>query len=413
MSLAVPRVRIEIPELHAAQQQIVDGAGRFNVVDCGRRFGKDVLGIDRVVEIALEGYPTGWFSPTYKNLTEDWRESVRILGPVVSRKDEQEHRLDLVTGGVVEMWSLDRPDAARGRRYRRIVINEAAMVPNLQDAWELVIRPTLVDYKGDAWMLSTPRGYNYFRTMYQRGQDPDQPDWHSWRFPTSANPFIPASEIDAARRELPERVYLQEFEAEFLDSGGGVFRQVLAATTAGAQVKAEPGHSYVIGADWGRAVDYTVFQVIDLKTREHVCQDRSNQVEYVQQRGRLRALCERFKPQVVVAEQNSIGEPIIEQLRREGIPVRPFVTTNATKAEIIDGLALAFERGDLRILNDSVLVSELQAYEMERLPSGLIRYGAPNGLHDDCVMSLALAWYAASQGRLPFGFVKTAQEARR
>lgn len=67
--------------------------------------------------------------------------------------------------------------------------------------------------------------------------------------------------------------------------------------------------------------------------------------------------------------------------------------TNATKANLIDALALAFERGALRILPDPVLIGELQAYEAERMPSGMMRYGAPDGMHDDTVMALALAWY--------------------
>ena len=87
-----------------------------------------------------------------------------------------------------------------------------------------------------------------------------------------------------------------------------------------------------------------------------------------------------------------MGEPIIEALSRSGLPVRPFNTTNATKAVIIEALALAFERRDITILNHPVLTSELQAYEASKLPSGLTRYSAPESMHDDCVMSLALAW---------------------
>jgi hypothetical protein len=75
--------------------------------------------------------------------------------------------------------------------------------------------------------------------------------------------------------------------------------------------------------------------------------------------------------------------------------VQGFQFTNATKSNAVESLALAFERGDLRIINDAVLVAELQAYEMERLPSGLMRYNAPAGMHDDCVMSLALAYQGA------------------
>ena len=99
------------------------------------------------------------------------------------------------------------------------------------------------------------------------------------------------------------------------------------------------------------------------------------------------------------AEQ--IGQPIIEQLTRDGLRIQPFTTANASKAQAIEALALAFERGDIRIPNDPVLVSELVAYQAEKLPSGQLRYGAPSGQHDDTVMALAMAWTAVSvQDRL-------------
>ena len=145
---------------------------RFNVAACGRRFGKTVLGQDLLADVTLEGYPVAWFSPTYKMLVDVWRETVNALGPYATRRSAQEHRLELATGGILDMWSLDNPDAARGRKYARVVIDEAAMIPALMDAWQYVIRPTLVDYEGDAWFLSTPKGRNGFWQMYQWGQDP-------------------------------------------------------------------------------------------------------------------------------------------------------------------------------------------------------------------------------------------------
>ncbi len=88
----------------------------------------------------------------------------------------------------------------------------------------------------------------------------------------------------------------------------------------------------------------------------------------------------------------SIGQPIIEQILRDGLPVQAFTTTNASKAEVIEALALAFEQGTIAILNDPVLLGELQAFAAEQLPSGMLRYAAPQGGHDDTVISLALAW---------------------
>jgi len=134
--------------------------------------------------------------------------------------------------------------------------------------------------------------------------------------------------------------------------------------------------------------------------------DRFNRIDYAVQRGRLGALADRYMPTVIMAESNSMGEPIIEQLQRDGLPVRGFNTTNATKAQIIEALGLAFERGDLAILADPVLIGELQAYEMTRLPSGMVRYSAPDGMHDDCVMSLALAWLASVTNPGPILFTE-------
>ena len=94
-----------------------------------------------------------------------------------------------------------------------------------------------------------------------------------------------------------------------------------------------------------------------------------------------------------------MGGPLVEALQRMDLPVQPFTTTNATKASIVDALALAFERGDIRIPNDATLIAELQAFELDKLPSGLIRYAAPAGFHDDCVMSLALAWSGVGNGQ--------------
>ena len=111
---------------------------------------------------------------------------------------------------------------------------------------------------------------------------------------------------------------------------------------------------------------------------------------------RLKVLSEQWQPEQIIAEQNSIGQPIIEQLTRDGLRIDSFTTTNASKAQVIDALALAFEREDIRILNDPVMIGELVAYQAERLPSGLLRYGAPSGHHDDTVMALAIAWSAVS-----------------
>ena len=174
---------------------------------------------------ALRGQPVAYFAPTYGMVTEVWREYTRVLRPVTARTNASEHRLELITGGVLDMWSLDSPDAARGRKYAQVVIDEAAMIPDLLDTFHMVIRPTLADYSGGADFYSTPRGYNDFHTLWQRGQDPAAAEWASWQQPTAANPSIPPAEIAAMRAEMTSLQYAQEVLAEFVNLEGGLFRR--------------------------------------------------------------------------------------------------------------------------------------------------------------------------------------------
>ena len=366
------------------------------MVDVGRRAGKTALGLDLCVTPESLPYPVGWFSPSYKMLLEVWREAVRTFAPILSRRNIQERRLEFITGGLLEFWSLDNPDVARGRKYRRIIVDEAAMVPMLMDVWQYSIRPTLADYQGDAWFLSTPKGRNGFWQMWQWGQDATIPEWASWQMPSNVNPLLAASELDEMRRTMPERTYRQEIEAAFVEDGAGVFRRVVESTTAEPQDGRRGNSTYIAGLDWALSYDFTVLTIINANTRELVYLDRYNGVDYSMQRQRIKAACDRFGVAGIVAEANAMGKPNNDELRKMGLPVRDFTTTNSTKADIIENLAAAFEQGNIRILNDATLIAELQAYEVDRLPSGMVRYSAPDGLHDDCVMSLAMAWHGAS-----------------
>jgi Terminase RNaseH-like domain/Terminase large subunit, T4likevirus-type, N-terminal len=383
---------------------VIAGARRFNVVACGRRFGKTTLGIDRLLPPALSGRPVAWCAPTYRSLSESWDKVRAVCLPVLAQAKAQEHQLLLMTGGRVDMWSLEdikAIDGIRGNAYACAVVDEAASVRHLPYAWEQVLRPTLTDFAGGAWFLSTPKSLNYFFRLFQKGRPgPGQEaDWAAWQFPTAANSFLPglAAEVEAARRDLPERVFAQEYEAKFLEQAGAIFRRVMEAVRAAPQAQAMPKHVYVIGADWAKHEDFTHFVVVDATLRAVVAADRFQQIDYALQLARLKVLCQRFRPAAVIAERNAVGDPLVEQLAREGLPVQPFLTTPASKRAIVDALALAFERGEIALMDDSVLIDQLLAYTAERLPSGLLRYGAPEGQHDDGVMALMFAWQGARQ----------------
>ena len=247
---------------------------------CGRRFGKDVYEMNKVVEPALEGFPTAFAAPTYKVLSENWRQVNQLVAPIIKRRDAQERRLELMTGGVIDFWSLDNPDMIRGRKYKRFVINEAGYVADLMDTWNFVIRPTLIDLEGDAVIGGTPKGRNGFWKMYQYGLDEQMPDWACWCKSSYENPYIPKSELDEMVRTLPERVVQQEIYAQFIEDAGGVFRRVMDCATATELLTAEKDHQYIAGVDVATLVDFTVVSVFDVQSREQVYLDRFNRVDY-------------------------------------------------------------------------------------------------------------------------------------
>ena len=243
-------------------------------------------------------------------------------------------------------------------------------------------------------LISTPKGHNWFWQEYAKA---DGKRVAAWQAPTSANPIMTIRRAaELARERVSSRTYAQEWEAHFIADGGGVFRGVRACATAEPQAQAIDGHDYVIGVDWGRTNDATVFAVVDTTLGHLVALDTMCDTGYEIQKGRLRTLAERFRPQQILAELNSMGGPIVEQLQADNLPVYGFQTTNASKGMIIDALALAFERQSIAVLPDERLLNELEAYESERLPGGMLRYGAPAGMHDDTVMAAALAWHSGN-----------------
>lgn len=206
---------------HPAQRQVLSEMKRFNAVVAGRRFGKSCFGIDMCREPALmNGLPVGWFSPSYKNLADLWRQLLDTYSDVIKYKNEVEKRVEFISGGSVEMWSMESVDSARGRKYARVILDECAMVKDLFEKWNMVIRPMLMDMQGDGFFLSTPRGRNDFMTMYELGQSDDE-EWASWRFPTASNPFIDPKEIEGMRLTMPSKAFQQEVMARFIDEVSG------------------------------------------------------------------------------------------------------------------------------------------------------------------------------------------------
>ena len=280
----------------------------------------------------------------------------------------------------------------RGRKAHRVIVDEAAYVPDA--VMQSVVTPLLADFDGDLLLISTPAGRNHFEEAFGRGLDPLQLRYQSFQFPSRDNPFLSRNYLENEQATKPERVWRIEYEAEFADAEGLVFRGVKACATATPQGPL-PGHSYTIGVDLGKYNDFTVLTVLDRTTKQVVWIDRFNQIDWTIQKSRIKTLAERYRPCRVLLETNFVGDAVLEDLIAARLNVTGFQTTAASKPDLIDALAVAIEQQKISFPNDPVLVGELMAYAFERTAGGTLRMSAPSGKHDDCVISLALAWYCS------------------
>jgi hypothetical protein len=377
----MPEIQITLPKLHRGQQTVVNGAKRFNVLECGRRFGKTTLGIDVVVNTALDANPAGWFSPSYKLLSEVWRDTNKILAPLNPKISVQEHRIELITGGTIEFWSLDQADAGRSRKFKQVVIDEAGLVRNLSSAWQEAIRPTLADLKGGAWFLGTPKGRGDFHRLFARGESGDV-GWASWRLPTTSNPTIDPQEIEDARRDMPDSAFKQEFLGIPADDGGCPFDLSAIRDCTVNELSTDPAVSY--GVDLAKSFDWT--WAIGLDDLCRVSFSDRWQSDWGQTRRRLVRIL-RHTP--TSADSTGVGDPIVEDLMKECNGVEGFKFTAQTKQQLMEGLAASIQQREIRFPKGP-LVAELESFEYEYYKGG-VRYSAPQGMHDDGVCALALA----------------------
>lgn len=349
-----------------------------------------------VANVLRQHGKAAWIVPGYKNGRPLWRwMRATFAGLAQAGKVEISKADQVITthrGGFFSIYSEDNIDSARGEWFHVIVNDEAAKFR--EESRYDVIEPLVADSDGDIIDISTPRGRNWFWREAIRADGEQQAFFHA---PTSDNPS-PAirKAAQTAKEKLPERSYRQEWLAEFVDDGGSVYRYVREAATAQPHLHRQDNAMYVGGIDWALSHDFTVFSIVDAATKSLVYVDRFNGVDYSMQRERIIATCQRFGVPVIYAESNAMGKPNNDELRKAGLPVWDFVTTNATKAEIVETLASSFERRDIRILDDPQLIAELESFESDRTPSGMTKYNAPDGMHDDMAMSLAIAWYGAT-----------------
>ncbi|MBA4495107.1 terminase large subunit domain-containing protein [Paenactinomyces guangxiensis] len=386
--------KIKLYRPHPGQIPMHQSTARFRVATCGRRFGKSFMAANEIVKHAWENpnHLCWWTAPTYKQCRNIYELVKRhFKGAIKSFRESPVMEINFLSGGKIQFHSLEKFDNLRGFAVNFLVVDEAADVK--EEAWTAVLRPTLSDTNGRAIIISTPKGKNWFYHIWTRGQDPEFLQYESWRFPTSANPYIAPQEIEEAKASIPSDIFRQEYEAEFLDDAAGVFRGIRQCVK-GSFEEPEPGRAYVLGLDVAKTTDFTVLTCVDVKTGHVVAWERFNKLDYTLQMDRVETTARKFNNAKILMDSTGVGDPLLEMAVRRGLDVEGYTLTNVTKQHLIEHLAVRIERQEISYPDIPVLLNELDMFQYEITRAGNIRYNAPEGQHDDSVISLALAVWA-------------------
>ena len=404
------------------------------VLACGRRSGKSygiqpevvveamkppqtVMGVEHYPIIYIVG-PTSElamriFEPVWDMFVpSDSGTYQPPLGFLHQWHDKARGVIQLANGARIYRKTGDDPRSMQGERVTCAICDESQDMPD--EVWEKLL-PSLADSGGRLILSGIASKKGRFRSYWHLGQGVD-PNFYSASVPTSVNPRI--GEIAAERgydvetyirdvlgAGLTEKEIRQQYYAEWLDDEGQVFRNFEQYFTApryrrddGEEWQAPKG-VYLMGLDVGKKRDFMSAHVVSVAEQTFVDAERFIGIDYTVAGPRLANLARQWGVKFIHMDTSGVGEGLADILRAEGISIVPFTFSHESKARLIGRFASEMERGRVHFLrDDDVLKKELGLFEA-RLSGTSIVYGAPQGFHDDAVVSAALAVYKSAVNR--------------
>lgn len=363
---------------------------KYYVINIGRQFGKTMLGINQLLYwmINHKGCNIGWVTPIYKQGKKVFTELEKVTRASGLFEYDKSELIVRGFNSTVSFFSGERPDNIRGNTFDFLIIDEFAFTR--EELWSEVLSATVLVKGKKVLFISTPNGKNHF---YKLSIQPNYDTRYKYIHYTSYDsPFINHLDLEERKRSLPNHVFRQEYLAEFIDDSSGLFVNVRDCIGT-------PKESTKLfgGLDIGRADDYTVLTIINENNEQVYC-ERWRQTEWSKIIDSVAIEINKHKCKTYV-EVNNQGDVFYEMLQKKcGNLVYPYVTSAKTKPIMIEDLAVLFEQKDISILDIDWLIDELCAFTYIYNPNTRnVQYSAPQGVHDDSVVSLALSYQAKKE----------------
>lgn len=381
------------------------------VVVWHRRAGKDKTCFNIMVKEAFKRKGTYfYFLPEYSqakkviwdNIDNDGFKMLdHIPKEIIKSTNATELKIELKNGSVIQLIGADSFEKSGvGTNPVGVVFSEYSI--NNPNVWNFV-RPILKANKGWVIFNFTPRGTNHAFQLLEKAKDSDK--WF-WQVLTAddTNVLTP-EELEEEKEEMPEDLFLQEYYCKFLEGAGQFFKKVEDNVYVGPPDKIDKTHKYQIGVDLAKYQDHTVITVLDLSTFYIREIERFNQLDYTTQKTKIEAIALRHQADgqpLIWVDSTGVGEPIYEDLLERGLQVEPFKFTEKSRKDLLTNLQLKLEQGLIRIPKNDRLIAELKSMQYVLTDRGKLKIQVPEGMHDDMIMSLALAvWELPSYPHTP------------
>lgn len=380
------------PPVTTYQREAIFCPERSAVIEATTKAGKTMGCLIWIIEGAcndgVEGSEFWWVAPIYEQTKIAYRRMKRLLRGtdqegVYWKANDSDLSITLQNGRVMRFKSADKPDGLYGEDVYRAVIDEASRCK--EEAWHAV-RSTLTATNGAVRIIGNVKGRkNWAYALARKVESGALPGWRYAKITARdavAAGIISAEQVASAKRELPEHVFRELYEAEPSEDGANPFGlQHIAACVK--PMSALPPVAY--GADLAKSIDFTV--VVGLDGAGVVCGfDRWQHVPWSETERRLLA---RIGNTPAMVDSTGVGDPVVEGMQRSAGAIEGFKFTSTSKQQLMEGLVMAIQQGEVGF-PDGPIRHELEAFEYEHTRTG-VRYSAPEGQHDDCVCALALA----------------------
>lgn len=388
---------IKILGLHKRQEEIKDAIltsnAKFHTLKASRQSGKGYLIYKLATALALSkpNINIGIVAPIYSQskIIYDRILTIKNIDKYINSNSSNPPIIRFNNGSKIEFRSADNTDGIRGSTYHYVFVDEAAFISD--DVFTTVIRPTTAAVIGSKIIFtSTPRGkHNIFATHYILGEQGND-NYKSYSMNYVDNPVYDLNEVEDAKKMLPELIFRQEYEAEFIDDSGSVFSNIDNVCVLNEYSK---GNRLYAGLDLGRADDFTVLHILN-HLGETVFNYSINNDTWSNILDKVIEILYKYNPLVMI-ETNGIGDVLYESVSNKYSNCIPFTTTNSSKQSIVEGLRLDMENKSIKLPTKdlySKLYNEFSVFEFNySLSSRNVKYGARKGFHDDEIMALALA----------------------